>query len=332
MGRSSLIKAPALPSTPLDAGNCPFHPARKPASVNESVRSLRKRKLIFPFLENIVAVCVTAQYIVVLTHQTSSLCFSQRRRMSGLFAQFLEKPEEFGPFRSPVRLTCPCFSQVIERTSKKSPAFAENRREGTGRTPCLTRNTVKPQTARAQEFAPLLAATRRGDREARDQVLHRSYDGLADLAGKMLNRFPGLRARMEASHVLHGALIRLLSALPKLQVSSRESLFGLAAAEIRRELLDLTRLRRNRREEASRHADLPEPEVAELPDNLEARSNLQEEIAKLPVQERQVVVLRVYSGWKEQDIGELFHVTTRTVRSRWHSAFQHLRQRIHDRG
>src|SRR5713101_4736464 len=140
------------------------------------------------------------------------------------FAQFAGEPVEVEPFRNPERPICPSFNQVIEPTSRESAISPENPREEGDCTEDSWRSAMTPPRATAEEFAALLAATRRGDRQARDELLRRSYDELAHVARKMFRGFPGVKARMEASDVLHNALIRLLSALPQVQLSSAQDL------------------------------------------------------------------------------------------------------------
>ena len=45
---------------------------------------------------------------------------------------------------------------------------------------------------------------------------------------------------------------------------------------------------------------------------------------KLPAEEREVMALRYYHGWKEKDIAELLQMEDRTVRRKWRHACLHL--------
>jgi RNA polymerase sigma-70 factor (ECF subfamily) len=49
-----------------------------------------------------------------------------------------------------------------------------------------------------------------------------------------------------------------------------------------------------------------------------------EAVDRLPIEEREVVGLRFYHGWKQKHIAELFQVDVRTVRRRWSSAREKL--------
>src|SRR2546430_13327611 len=86
-----------------------------------------------------------------------------------------------------------------------------------------------------------LGRVRAGDAAARDELLRACWGRLERLARKMLVRFPDVRRVTETGDVLQSALIRLLRALEKLDVPSTRDFFGLAAEQMRRELLDLAR-------------------------------------------------------------------------------------------
>jgi hypothetical protein len=57
----------------------------------------------------------------------------------------------------------------------------------------------------------------------------------------MLGRFPTVRRWADTGDVLQSALVRLLGALKQVDVPSTRAFFGLAAEQMRRELLDLAR-------------------------------------------------------------------------------------------
>ena len=61
------------------------------------------------------------------------------------------------------------------------------------------------------------------------------------------------------------------------------------------------------------------------PDELEKWCQFHEEVEKLPVQEREVVSLIYYHGWKQAEIARLFDIAERTVRRRWEAAMIHLK-------
>ena len=57
-----------------------------------------------------------------------------------------------------------------------------------------------------------------------------------------------------------------------------------------------------------------------------------EEVARLPAEEREVVGLVFYHGWKQAEVAELFGVTVRTVQRWWESAMRTLHGRLQEGG
>jgi len=182
-----------------------------------------------------------------------------------------------------------------------------------------------------------------GDRAARDELLRRLSDRLERLARKMLRRFPRVRRWADTGDVLDNALMRLLRALEQVRPESMRAFFGLAAEQMRRELLDLARHFHGPHgigahhdsqppaDDKERPADEPAAAAAD-PEELERWCAFHEGVAQLPVAEREVVGLMFYHGWKQAEVAELFGVTVRTVQRRWQSALLKLRQSAREAG
>src|SRR5262245_45174180 len=106
----------------------------------------------------------------------------------------------------------------------------------------------------------LLARYRQGDRAAADELLRRAGQRLEVLARQMLRRFPRVRAGEQTGDVLQEAVISLLGALRELDLRSTRDFYNLAAAHLRRRLLDLARRQRRRGEQVPVPAEeLPAP-------------------------------------------------------------------------
>ena len=86
-----------------------------------------------------------------------------------------------------------------------------------------------------------LTRLRAGDRSARDALIGYSCDRLHRLTHRMLREYPRVRRWEETSDVRQNATLRLLRALAEVQPASVEDFMRLAAACIRRELIDLAR-------------------------------------------------------------------------------------------
>jgi RNA polymerase sigma-70 factor (ECF subfamily) len=181
----------------------------------------------------------------------------------------------------------------------------------------------------------LLERGRHGDRQAHDLLLRRAGERLERMARAMLRRFPAVHRQVETNDVLQNALMRLLRALEKVEPASTREFFGLAAMQIRRELLDLARHFKARtplleqdlpdvgRPEGS-NFDVEEPSASDL----DFWCSFHEAVERLPAPEREVFSLSFYHGWTQQQIAELLQVTERQVRRRYKSALLALSEEL----
>lgn len=190
------------------------------------------------------------------------------------------------------------------------------------------------QTLQLQDWFRRMQA---GDAAASEELLRAAGDRLERLARRMLRQFPNVRRCADTNDVFQEAILRLLRSLRQLETTptSVRDFLGLAAAHIRRELLDLARrcgTQKRRGDIPLVHGenreciDLPAPE--DDPDELELWRRFHEEVEQLPVEEREVIGLRFYHGWSDADIAALFGVTDRTVRRRWASGCARLAEAL----
>ncbi len=184
-------------------------------------------------------------------------------------------------------------------------------------------------TSRLREW---LARVRAGDAAATNELLRACWNRLERLARMMLGRFPAVRRWADTGDVLQSALLRLLRALETLDVRSTRDFFGLAAEQMRRELLDLARHFYGPHGDGAHYAGPPEradgssgpvcepADAEQSPAELERWCAFHEAIGRLPAKEREVVGLAYYHGLTQAQIAELLGVDVRTVRRRWQSA------------
>jgi RNA polymerase sigma factor (sigma-70 family) len=183
-----------------------------------------------------------------------------------------------------------------------------------------------------------LERIRAGDLSARDELLRSFCGRLECLARKMLRRFPQVQRWAQTGDVLQNALLRLLRSLQKVEPASVRDFLGLAAVEMRRELLDLVRhfygplglgAHHSSQGPDSDHAGAEHAlAVQEDQDDLERWQAFHEGVEGLPAEEREVVSLIFYHGWTQVDVAELFQASERTIRRRWESALLKLHQRL----
>jgi RNA polymerase sigma-70 factor (ECF subfamily) len=178
-----------------------------------------------------------------------------------------------------------------------------------------------------------------GDLAARDSLIRAFSARLERLAHKMLARYPKVGRYVQVDDVLQGSLLRLLRALESVRPGSTRAFFGLAAEQMRRELLDLVRHFYGPEGEGAHHETLRAAHPGETRQEIEpARDRDTDDTAQLdvwcqfhqavemlPVQEREVVGLVYYHGWTQAQVAELFQVNVRTVRRWWESALARLR-------
>jgi RNA polymerase sigma factor (sigma-70 family) len=178
-----------------------------------------------------------------------------------------------------------------------------------------------------------------GDATAHEELLRRTGARLERLARKMLGRFPTVRGVADTGDVLQNSLLRLLRALREVRPPSVRDFFGLAAEQMRRELLDLARQagRHRRVGVGAKSDDTANPEAPDITYSANEQADLDlwqrfhEAVEQLPAEEREVIGLKFYHGWTQPQIAELFQVDERTVRRRWQSACLKLNQLIGDK-
>jgi RNA polymerase sigma-70 factor (ECF subfamily) len=188
-----------------------------------------------------------------------------------------------------------------------------------------------------RELSVLIDRLRAGDGGARDELIRVTLNRLERLTRKMLRGFPVVRRWEDTGDVLQNALIRLDRALRTVTPDSTRAFFGLAAEQIRRELIDLARHYRGPRGpgRAVRSVDSAAEEAAPEPADggptaagLDRWTEFHAAVEHLPAEDREVFMLTFYHGWPQAQIAALFHVDERTVRRRWRAACLALTERL----
>jgi RNA polymerase sigma-70 factor (ECF subfamily) len=175
---------------------------------------------------------------------------------------------------------------------------------------------------------------------ARDDLIRHSYERLRRLTHRMLQGFPGVRAWEETDDVHHKAQVRLLRALEAVTPGSVREFFGLAAAQVRRELLDLARhyfgpegagahCVPHPADDSSENSPRPAYEVQDGthdPGRLAVWTEVHERAGALPEEEREVFDLLWYQGLTQAEAAEVLRVAEVTVRRRWLAARLRLQE------
>jgi RNA polymerase sigma factor (sigma-70 family) len=183
---------------------------------------------------------------------------------------------------------------------------------------------------RLQECLDRLAS---GDPHARDDLIAIACSRMQGLAHRMLLSYPAVRRHEGTDDVVQNAAMRLYRALAEVRPASLRHFSGLAALQIRRELLDLARKHAGPESYAANHetnyARVGGEERAKVSDapagqiqieTLEEWTRLHEAAASLPEEERELFHVVWYLGAKQDEAATLLNCSERTVKRRWANA------------
>lgn len=166
----------------------------------------------------------------------------------------------------------------------------------------------------------LLAALRRGDESAREQLYQRLYEPLRRIARAQLAR--GAGHGLDTTELVHEAYLKLCGA-QGLSVTDRVHFLSLSARAMRQILVDHFRGHQARK----RGGPLPPLSLDEARIPVEARGELllalDEALTRLAgLSERagRVVELKFFGGMNEAEIAQALEVSVRTVSSEWRRA------------
>jgi RNA polymerase sigma-70 factor (ECF subfamily) len=193
---------------------------------------------------------------------------------------------------------------------------------------------------RTSQLQRLIDLLQQGDASARDRLLDGAYDRLPRLTRKMLKGYPGVRAFEETDDVLQNAALRLRRALVDVVPSSVRDFIGLAATQVRRELIDLARYYQGRvrpvaspappsegrgSNEGAEPASPPDlADTTEEPNRLALWTEFHERVGALPEEEREVFNLLWYQGLTHQEAAAVVKVSPATIKRRWNAARRNL--------
>lgn len=189
------------------------------------------------------------------------------------------------------------------------------------------------ESAHADTWQNLLDRLHGGEtafQQARSELIEHACARLEKLTRRMLSNYPRLRRWEQTGDVLQNALVRLHRALESVQPESAAQFFGLAATQIRRELIDLSRHHFGPQGAAANHhsdgALADQAAFAGEPITLAEWTEFHEQVERLPEPERHVFHLLWYEGLSQIEVARLLGVTDRTIKNRWRSAKLHLQE------
>jgi RNA polymerase sigma factor (sigma-70 family) len=161
-----------------------------------------------------------------------------------------------------------------------------------------------------------------GGAESRRAIIEASYESLRQMAERMLRRFPGVGRWSEADDVLHNALIRLYGSLAVVKPASVGKFYGLAALQIRRELIDLARRYFGPLGIGSNHGSGSTDHLMDAehePPLLAEWAEFHAHVERLPRAEREVFGLLWYDGLLQVEAAKVLGISLATFKRRWQS-------------
>ncbi len=173
---------------------------------------------------------------------------------------------------------------------------------------------------------------------ARSELLSHASQRLECLTRKMLRDYPGVHRWEQTDDVLQNASLRLYRALSEVALPSPRDFFRLAAAIIRRELIDLARHYSGPLGVGANHASvvgkdwhgdsLPGSDNTYDPSRLAEWTDFHAQVEALSDEDRVVVDLLFYQGMSQSEAAVVLDVSERTVKRRWQSARLALHQAL----
>jgi RNA polymerase sigma factor (TIGR02999 family) len=170
----------------------------------------------------------------------------------------------------------------------------------------------------------LLRRATEGDRAALDKVFESLYPDLRRVARARLHS-QGRADSMNTTMLVHESFVRLVNA-SWLRLEDRHHFFAYAAKTMRNVIIDAAREHQaERRGGGAEHLTLGGEDSLQVPDTSASDELIRVNDALLELETLdpelvQVVEMRYFGGYSEQEIADFQGVTERTVRRRWDKA------------
>ena len=162
---------------------------------------------------------------------------------------------------------------------------------------------------------------RRGSQEALSRIYEKYLNSMLTLAMGLLND------TAEAEDVVHDVFVSFAKSAPDFRL--RGSLSGYLATSVVNRVRDhKRRLRRHACRDARSGVSARSPEPDEMVIFGEEAARLNEAVAELPEDQREVVLLRLTADLKFRDIAKLQQVSVNTVQGRYRYGLTRLRVRL----
>jgi len=184
----------------------------------------------------------------------------------------------------------------------------------------------------SHDITVLLRQWAHGDRQALDRLTQRLYSELRQLAASYMRK-ERKDHTLQPTALVNQAYVRLLQQKPTPSLQNRSHFFAIAAQLMRQILVDharrhLAAKRSGRKVSLEAAISLPGGRCADLLVLNESMKALEEVDAR----KCRVIELRYFGGLSTEDIAEILHVSTKTVRRDLAFAEAWLYQQIQEEG
>ncbi|MEW4453029.1 sigma-70 family RNA polymerase sigma factor [Bremerella sp. JC817] len=169
--------------------------------------------------------------------------------------------------------------------------------------------------------------------ESRRTIVELCCQRLRTMARRMLKSYGHVQRWSDTDDVLQASLLRLHRALASVQPESVRKFYGLAATQIRRELIDLARSHYGPQGIGAKH-DSDGGKASERcedpfePESLAAWTEFHEAVEALPEAEKEVVSLLWYDGLNQSEAARVLGISLATLKRRWVSARLLLKEQL----
>jgi RNA polymerase sigma factor (TIGR02999 family) len=173
---------------------------------------------------------------------------------------------------------------------------------------------------KAEDLTQLLRRLSAGDEEAAAQVASAVYGELRKVAARCLRR-ERPNHTLQPTALVHEAFIKLM-ANTRAEWRDRAQFYNVAAQVMRRILVDYARKRAAARRRGGRRVTLQDKLVVsdDCIEDVMAVDEALERLEALDPRQGRIVELRFFSGLTVEEIAEVLHVSTPTVKREWSSA------------
>jgi len=174
----------------------------------------------------------------------------------------------------------------------------------------------------SERLTVLLSRMQGGDRAARDALFAAAYRELRRLAHSRLHE-GGRNTVLDTTALVHESYLRLVRT-GELKIEDRRAFFGYASQVMRSVIVDSARARLAERRGGNAQKLTLSTELAQdLAQDEEGIVQIHEalqELEKADARAAQVVQMRYFGGYSNEEIAETFDITVRTVQRDWEKA------------